>query len=104
MPEMDASNQIAVIGMACRFPGASNLEEFWKLLVEGREGITHFSEEELLEAGVPPEFLNDPDYVRAYGLIDDIDRFDAPFRLYAARSADDGPAAAPVFGTLLARN
>ena len=31
---------IAIIGMACRFPGAENLEAFWKLLVEGGNSIT----------------------------------------------------------------
>jgi acyl transferase domain-containing protein len=30
---------IAIVGMACRFPGASCLEEFWNLLREGRDGI-----------------------------------------------------------------
>src|SRR2546427_567565 len=43
---------IAVVGMACRFPGARNLEEFWHNLVEGVESITKFSDEELLRSGV----------------------------------------------------
>ena len=30
---------IAVVGMGCRFPGADNLDEYWKLMSEGREGI-----------------------------------------------------------------
>lgn len=31
---------VAIIGISCRLPGANNLDEFWKLLIEGREGIT----------------------------------------------------------------
>ena len=42
---------IAVVGMAGRFPGARNLEEFWHNLVEGVESITRFSDEELLRSG-----------------------------------------------------
>jgi len=30
---------IAIIGMACRFPGASSIDEFWKLLTDGRDAI-----------------------------------------------------------------
>lgn len=31
---------IAIIGMACRYPGdANNPDDFWKMLIEGREGI-----------------------------------------------------------------
>lgn len=35
-----ADNAIAVIGMACNFPGASSLEEYWALLTEGRCAVT----------------------------------------------------------------
>ena len=31
---------IAVIGMACRFPGAGSIHEYWDVLREGRETIT----------------------------------------------------------------
>jgi acyl transferase domain-containing protein len=27
---------VAIVGMACRFPGAANLAEYWRLLVQGR--------------------------------------------------------------------
>ncbi|MCP4660747.1 MAG: hypothetical protein GY856_35545, partial [bacterium] len=43
---------IAVVGMSGRFPGAANLDEFWKNLCAGVESVTFFGEEELLEAGV----------------------------------------------------
>ena len=31
---------IAIVGMACRFPGAPDLDAFWQLLVEGRNAVT----------------------------------------------------------------
>jgi acyl transferase domain-containing protein len=43
---------IAIIGMAGRFPGAGNIEQFWRNLCEGVESISFLSEEQLREAGV----------------------------------------------------
>ena len=37
---------LAIVGMAVRAPGADTLEEFWRNLVEGRESVTTFSDEE----------------------------------------------------------
>lgn len=70
---------IAIVGIACRFPGAKTVDDFWENLIDGRETITFFSDEELLEAGVEPEKLDAPNYVRAYPRLDDVDRFDASF-------------------------
>ena len=44
--------EIAIIGMDGRFPGATNIEEFWDNLKKGIESISFFSEEELAEAGL----------------------------------------------------
>ena len=44
-PEL--GDAIAIIGMATRLPGAPNLQAYWDLLREGKEGIVHFSKEEL---------------------------------------------------------
>jgi len=45
--------EIAIIGMAGRFPGARDLRQFWENLLNGTESISFFSEEELLAAGIP---------------------------------------------------
>jgi 3-oxoacyl-(acyl-carrier-protein) synthase len=71
--------EIAVIGMACRFPGARNLDEFWENLINGIEAISFFSDEELKEAGVTDERLKNPDYVRTWGVLQDIEYFDSSF-------------------------
>ena len=73
------ATDIAIIGMAGRFPGAANLEQFWRNLRDGIESVTFFSDEELAEAGVPVELLEDPNYVKARPMLSDIDRFDAAF-------------------------
>ncbi|MFI1332775.1 SDR family NAD(P)-dependent oxidoreductase [Streptomyces sp. NPDC020845] len=74
-----AETDVAIIGMAGRFPGADDLDSFWRLLSEGREGITHFSREELAAAGVPARLLDDPEYVPAHGIIPDVDLFDTGY-------------------------
>ncbi|MFS8070614.1 MAG: beta-ketoacyl synthase N-terminal-like domain-containing protein, partial [Byssovorax sp.] len=81
------ATDVAIIGMTGRFPGARSVEELWQLLREGREAIKRFTVAELAAAGVDPEQLADPAYVRAGGVIDDIDLFDAGFFGYSAREA-----------------
>ncbi|WP_218510228.1 polyketide synthase [Variovorax sp. dw_308] len=74
----DAEEPIAVIGMACRVPGAADVEQFWTNLVEGRESISFF-DDATLDAGVSAALRADPSYVRARGVIDGIEMFDAAF-------------------------
>ena len=81
------SRDIAIIGLACRFPGARNVEAYWENLTAGRESITFFSEEELLAAGVDSRLLANPNYVRAAPIIADMDKFDAAFFDYSPREA-----------------
>ncbi|HEV8581878.1 MAG TPA: amino acid adenylation domain-containing protein [Thermoanaerobaculia bacterium] len=70
-------DEIAVVGMSGRFPGARSVEELWENLRAGREAIRFFSDQELLESGVDPELVANPDYVKAKGVLGDVDLFDA---------------------------
>ena len=79
---------IAVIGMSGRFPGAGDVDDFWRNLVNGVESITFFSREELLAAGVDVELLDDPRYVRANGVLEGADLFDASFFGYSPAEAE----------------
>jgi acyl transferase domain-containing protein/acyl carrier protein len=81
-------DDIAIIGMTCRFPGATNVEQFWQNLCQGVESITSFTDEELLAAGVEPWIVSDPGYVKARPVLDQIDQFDAHFFGYSAREAE----------------
>ncbi len=76
---LDDARAVAIVGMAGRFPGAPDLDAYWRLLIEGREGITRFTDEALRAAGVDAATLADSAYVRANGVLDGIDRFDAGF-------------------------
>ena len=75
----DIANHIAIVGMSGRFPGARDLGEFWSNLREGVESISYFSDEELLEAGADPNLIRRPNYVKAKGVLDDAEFFDAGF-------------------------
>jgi acyl transferase domain-containing protein/acyl carrier protein len=68
---------VAVIGLAGRWPGARTPEQLWEILRDGREGIHFFSDDELLASGVDPELVANPDYVKAKGVLGDVDQFDA---------------------------
>jgi len=72
-------NGVAIIGMAGRFPGAKNIDEFWWNLENGVECIKFYTDEELLEAGIAPEVLKNPYYMKAKGEVGDVDMFDASF-------------------------
>ena len=73
------SQDVAIVGMAGRFPGAKSADELWRNVAGGREGITFFTAEELLAAGVDPATVENPNYVRAKGILGDVDLFDAGF-------------------------
>jgi phthiocerol/phenolphthiocerol synthesis type-I polyketide synthase E len=81
-------NAIAIIGMAGRFPGAKSLEEFWQNLYNGKESVKFFSREELLKMGIDKNLLDNPRFVAADAVLDDIDKFDASFFGYSAREAE----------------
>ncbi len=78
---------IAMVGMAGRFPGARNVSEFWRNLRDGVESIRSCSDAELLAAGVTPEELASPDYVKRASVLDDVPMFDASFFGLSPRDA-----------------
>ncbi|HYH80546.1 MAG TPA: type I polyketide synthase, partial [Longimicrobium sp.] len=83
----DRENDVAVVGMACRLPGARDAAELWRNLCAGVESISFFPEDALREAGVPPHALRDPAFVPAYGALPEAWCFDAPFFGVSRREA-----------------
>ena len=71
-----AVEDIAIIGLSCRFPGAETLDGYWELLAQGRSAIR----------AVPPERWG---YVSSYaaGMLEDITAFDPAFFLLAEEDA-----------------
>ena len=63
--------------MSGRFPGASNVRQFWQNLLAGRESITFFAPEEL-DPSVR-HMAGDPSYVKAKGIVEGVEFFDATF-------------------------
>ncbi len=85
---VSVGREIAVVGLAGRFPGARDVEELWRNLRDGVESIRFFSDDELLAAGLDPAVLEDPRYVRARGALDEAEHFDAAFFGMAPREAE----------------
>ncbi len=79
---------IAVIGMAGRFPGVKNVSSFWQNLCDGVESISAFTDEELINSGVSPELLNDPNYLKVGAILENIDLFDASFFGFNPKEAE----------------
>jgi len=86
--ETATSLEIAVIGMSGRFPGARNVQEFWSNLRNSVEGITFFTDQEMVAEGARVSDLQNPNLVKACGVIGDADRFDAGFFGIAPREAE----------------
>jgi len=83
-----APEPIAIVGMACRFPGAPDPAAFWRNLCDGVESVRFFSEDELRAAGVDPAVFRQPGYVPAHGSLDGVELFDAEFFGISPREAE----------------
>ncbi|MDB4950210.1 MAG: polyketide synthase [Gemmatimonadetes bacterium] len=80
--------EVAIVGLAGRFPGADTLDGLWSNLRGGVESVTFFTDEEVLAAGVPAELVANPAYVKGMACLHDVERFDAAFFGYAPREAE----------------
>ena len=80
--------KVAIIGMACRLPGAKNIREYWKNLLDGIETLNTFSDDELIASGVDPDIFHQPNYIRNRGIIGGAEYFDAEFFGYTPREAE----------------
>ncbi|MFC4852125.1 AMP-binding protein [Actinophytocola glycyrrhizae] len=80
-------DEIAVVGMAGRFPGAADLDTFWWNLCAGVDAIHDYTDDELAALGIGPGLRADPRHVRAGGRLDGIADFDAGFFAFGADEA-----------------
>lgn len=86
-PPQDVQD-IAIIGISLRFPGARDPEEFWQNLRSGVESRVQFTDAELRAAGIEPAVFAQPGYVRTGFVVPQIDLFDADFFGYSRRQAE----------------
>ncbi|HST61781.1 MAG TPA: type I polyketide synthase, partial [Longimicrobium sp.] len=84
----EGPERIAIVGMACRFPGAEDVDAFWRNLRDGVESISFFTDEELRETGFGDGMIAHPDFVPAHGALDGADLFDAEFFEINPREAE----------------
>ena len=82
-----SNNEIAVIGLAGRFPGAKNVKKYWENLQNGVESVSFFTAEELVEEGIDKNLIDNSNYVKAKGVLEDIEYFDALFFDYLPNDA-----------------
>ncbi len=81
------ATDIAVVGMACRVPGASDVDAFWRNVRDGVESIRSYTTDELRAAGVSAAQLGNPHYVSRGAPLDDMEMFDAGFFGLSAHEA-----------------
>jgi len=78
-PQVRQRVDVAVIGMAGKFPGANDVNEFWNNLTNGVDSLRTFTDEELIRCGVSTEIRDHPNFVQKGQVIDRPDQFDAYF-------------------------
>ena len=71
-------NAVAIIGLAGRFPGADDVDQFWHNIRNGVSSITRFSDAEL-EDDFSRDLRGDSNFVRARPILRNVDQFDADF-------------------------
>ena len=81
-------NSIAIIGISCQFPGANDYNEFWQNIREGKESLRFFSKDELRNAGLTDDIINNPNFVPMSSSIDHKDLFDADFFMVSQKDAE----------------
>jgi phthiocerol/phenolphthiocerol synthesis type-I polyketide synthase E len=79
--------EIAVVGMAGRFPGADTVGRFWDNVLDGGERTSSFTADDAIAAGVPPDQARRPDYRHVHGVLDGIEYFDNVLFGYTPRDA-----------------
>ena len=83
-----STDEIAIIGMTGRFPGAKSVDEFWQNIRQGIESVTFFTDSELEQAGVDKALRDRRDYVKAGAVLEGIEDFDAAFFGFNPREAE----------------
>ncbi|MFC0506980.1 type I polyketide synthase [Micromonospora costi] len=84
----DGIEPIAIVGLAARLPGAADVSEFWRNLVDGVESVTELTRDEQIARGASAEEVDDPGWVNRAPLVDGYDEFDAGLFGMTSREAE----------------
>ncbi|WP_330348681.1 type I polyketide synthase [Streptomyces sp. NBC_00582] len=82
-----AQGAVAVVGMACRLPGAEDVDRYWALLGAGADGISRPAPDELIARGADPAYVGRENFVPAMGVIAGSRRFDHAYFSYSRAEA-----------------
>lgn len=80
-------SKIAIVGIATHLPGAPDHRKYWENLRDGVESVRTRTDAELIEAGVTPEVLRRPGYVKSASVLDGVYDFDAEFFGFSPKEA-----------------
>lgn len=80
-------NDIAIVGMAARLPGAPTIDRYWSNLRGGVESVVRYTREQLIEAGEAPQLIDSPNYVPAGAPLDGVEMFDGEFFGFSPKEA-----------------
>jgi len=81
-------DSVAIIGIAVRMPKALTVPQFWENLINGKESISVFNQEELIKSGISPEAIAHPNFIAAKGVMEEAEMFDAAFFGISPREAE----------------
>ncbi len=84
----DSLYDIAVVGMAGRFPKASGIESFWSNLCQGLDCVTEFEKQQLIDAGLDADQVNNPAFVPKRASMEGVDLFDAALFGFSPKEAE----------------
>lgn len=79
-------SEVAVIGLAGRFPNAPDIDALWRLICAGESGVRAIDDIDLVDHGIDRDELP-PEHVLRQGVLQDVRRFDAPLFGYSPREA-----------------
>jgi acyl transferase domain-containing protein/thioesterase domain-containing protein len=82
-----SETDVAIIGIAGRFPGAPDVDELWRRVAAGDDCLTDLDPSQLIAEGLPSSTVRSPNYVTRSGILDDVAGFDHEFFGIGARDA-----------------
>ena len=82
------SSRIAIVAMSCRFPGASNIDEYWQLLLNNQHSVSKRLDERWSDALLKDYGSVEKNKLNTAGFLDNVTGFDADFFGISAREAN----------------
>ena len=79
--------EVAIIGMSGKFPRAENIEAYWNNIKNGVDCISFMSDQDLIEEGISESIIKNKNYIKAKGVLENLECFDNGFFNYTKEEA-----------------